>query len=302
MGLFFFIVPVQENLKSMKRKTKLVVQGFPGSFHDEAAKNYFGSSRLEIVPAKSFNELANLLDQDLSINYGVMAIENSIAGSILQNYKILRERNFWISGEVFLRISHHLMALPGQKLQDITEARSHPMAIYQCYDFFDSHQEISLVETEDTALAAKDIAMSKTIGVGAIAGKLAAELYGLEIVADSIETSKVNYTRFVIVSRHGEYSSLGGADKASIYLRVSHEKGSLLKVIQKIADHNINISKLQSFPVLGEIDTYYFHLDLEFEHISQYENCLDELRNVSFDLDELGIYKKATIHDHQTVK
>lgn len=286
----------------MKRKTKLIIQGFPGSFHDEAAKMYFGNSRIELIPAKSFNELAVRLEQDSEINYGVMAIENSIAGSILQNYKILRERNFWISGEVFMRISHHLMALPGQHLNDIREARSHPMAIYQCYDFFDKNPQIALVEREDTALAAMEIAESGAMGVAAIGSKVAAELYGLEIISGFIETSKVNYTRFVIVSRDGEYSSLGGANKASIYLRVSHEKGSLLKVIQKIADHNINISKLQSFPVLGEIDTYYFHLDLEFDHLSQYEHCIEDLRSVSFDLDELGIYKKATIYDHQTIK
>lgn len=285
----------------MKRKTKLIVQGFKGSFHDEAARQYFGSNRIEILPARSFNELAIALASDHSINYGVMAIENSIAGSILQNYRLLRENDFWISGEVFLRISHNLMAMPGQKLEDIREAKSHPMALYQCLDYLNELRHISLVETEDTALTAQEISEHKIMGVAAIGSKLAADLYGLEILAAGIETSKVNYTRFVVISREGEYTSLGNADKASIYLRVSHDKGSLLKVLQKIADHDINISKLQSFPVLGEMNTYYFHLDLEFDHISQYETCLEEIKKVSFGLDELGIYKKATIYDYQPV-
>lgn len=285
----------------MRRQTKLIVQGFPGSFHDEAARQYFGNSRMELIPAKSFNELALNLANDHSINYGVMAIENSIAGSILQNYRLLRENDFWISGEVYLRISHNLMALPGQKLEDIKEAKSHPMALYQCLDYLNNIEHLSLIETEDTALTAQEISEQNLKSVAAIGSKLAAELYGLDILAAEIETSKVNYTRFVIVSRDGEYTSLGNADKASIYLRVSHNKGSLLKVIEKISNHNINISKLQSFPVMGKMNEYYFHLDLEFDHISQYEACMEEVKTVSFGLDELGIYKKATIYDHQAV-
>jgi prephenate dehydratase len=285
----------------MRRQTKLVVQGFPGSFHDEAARQYFGNNRIELIPAKSFNELALELSKDHSINYAVMAIENSIAGSILQNYRLLREYGFWISGEVYLRISHNLMALPGQKIEDIKEVKSHPMALYQCMDFLNQHKQISLVEAEDTALMAQEIAEQNLRGVAAIGSKLAAQLYGLEILAPEIETSKVNYTRFIIISRDGEYTSLGNADKASIYLQVSHEKGSLLKVLEKIAHYNINISKLQSFPVLGKMNEYYFHLDLEFDHMSQYENCLEELKEVSSGLNELGIYKKAIIYDHQAV-
>jgi len=286
----------------MKRQTKLVIQGFPGSYHDEAAQRYFGTNRTEIVPAESFDNLARQLAEDQSINYGLMAIENSIAGSILQNYRILRERDFWISGEIFLRISHQLMALPNQSLEDIHTIESHPMAIYQCQDFLRKYPSVKVSESEDTALSAMRINDGKLNGHAAIASKLAAERYSLKILAGDIESSKVNYTRFIVISREGEYTSLGNADKASIYLRVPHQKGSLLKVIQCISDHNVNISKLQSFPVLGEFNTYYFHLDLEFDHIQQYENCIDEVKKVSQDLEELGIYKKASIHDHQYVK
>lgn len=285
----------------MRRQTKLVVQGFPGSFHDEVARNYFGHNRVEIVPAKSFEILGQRLSEDDSINYGVMAIENSIAGSILQNYRILRENNFWISGEAYLRIQHQLMALPGQSIEDLHTVESHPMAIYQCTKFFNNHRHIKLIESADTALSAKRVSEEKLFGVGAIGSKLAGKIYGLETLGENIETSNVNYTRFVIISRSAEYSSLGNADKASIYLRVSHEKGSLLKVIASIADNNINISKLQSFPVVGHFNNYYFHLDLEFEDIVQYENCIEEIRKASFGLEELGVYKKARIHDHQAV-
>lgn len=286
----------------MRRQTKLVVQGFPGSFHDEVARRYFGHNRVEIVPAKSFNVLAQLLQEDPSIHYGVMAIENSIAGSILQNYKILRENKFWISGESYLRISLQLMALPGQSINDLHTVESHPMAVYQCTKYFNDFRHITLMESEDTALSAKKVSEQKLMGVGAIASQLAAEIYGLDIIGANIETSKVNYTRFVIISRRAEYSSLGNADKASIYLRVPHQHGSLLKVLQTLSNYKINISKLQSFPVLGQFNTYYFHLDLEFDDIVQYENCIEEIRKVSSDLEELGVYKKAVIHDNQAIK
>ncbi len=286
----------------MRRNTKLVVQGFPGSFHDEAARQYFGSKHIEIVPAESFDVLARTLEEDLSINYGVMAIENSIAGSILQNYRILRERNFWISGETYLRISHQLMGLKGQKMEDIHTIESHPMAIYQCQEFLRRHPNIKVAESEDTALSAAYIAQKKRQGVAAIASETAASEYDLDILESNIETSKVNYTRFIVISREGEYTSLGNANKASIYLRVPHKNGSLLKVLHHIDDHDINISKLQSFPVVGEMNNYYFHLDLEFDHIHQYENCIEEVRKVSIGLEELGIYTKASIHDYQTVK
>ncbi len=285
----------------MKRQTKLVIQGYPGSFHDEVSRKYFGHNHIEIIPAKSFHTLSQMLAEDASINYGVMAIENSIAGSILQNYKLLREYDFWICGEEYLRIGMQLVALPGQTIADIHHVESHPMALYQVTQFFQEHRHISLSESVDTALSAKKIRDENLMGVGAIASRIAADVYDLDIIAADIETSKVNYTRFVIISRQPEYNSLGNADKASIYLRVPHHQGSLLKVLEKISDHRINISKLQSFPVMGEFNTYYFHLDLEFDSFEQYEKCIEEVRDVSTDLEELGVYKKAVIHDHQTV-
>ncbi len=257
---------------------------------------------MEAVHAEGFEKLAHLVRKDNDIHYGIMAIENSIAGSILQNYRILRENNFWITGEVFMRIKHNLLALPGQKIEDIKEVSSHPMAINQCLAFLKSYPDIKLIETIDTALSAQQIRDENAIGRAAIASETAAELYDLEIIKEGIETSDVNYTRFFIVSRESEYSSIGNADKASIYLRVPDKSGSLLKVLEAIAAQNINISKLQSYPVLNEISQYYFHLDLEFEHFTQYEAVIEELKGLTTALDELGIYKRAAIYDSTTVR
>lgn len=287
---------------AMNNKIKIVVQGFPGCFHEEAARRFFGKNRMEAIPAESFDKLAKIVKEDNGIHYGIMAIENSIAGSILQNYRILRENNFWVTGEVFLRIKHNLMVLPGQTISDLEEVMSHPMAINQCLDFFKPYPHIKLVETSDTALSAMRISDLKIKGRGAIASQTAAELYDLEVIGKGIETSKMNYTRFFIISKESEYSSIGNADKASIYLRVPDKSGCLLKVLNAISAQNINISKLQSYPVLNEMSQYYFHLDLEFDHFTQYEAVIEELKGVTIALDELGIYKKATVYDSTRVK
>jgi prephenate dehydratase len=194
------------------------------------------------------------------------------------------------------------MAIPGQKIEDITEVSSHPMALNQCLDFLSQYPHIKLVETSDTAFSAKQISENKEFGKAAIASETAADLYGLEILAKGIETTDVNYTRFFIVSKESEYSSIGNADKASIYLRVPDKTGCLLRVLEVIAAQNINISKLQSYPVLNEISQYYFHLDLEFEHFTQYESVIEDLKGLTIALDELGIYKKATIYDSAAIK
>ena len=285
----------------MNRNIKIAIQGVSGCFHEEAARKYFGPTRLETVEAESFEILSQKVLEDSSIHYGIMAIENSIAGSLLQNYRLLRENNFWISGEVYLRVVHNLMALPGQNIEDIKEVASHPMALNQCIEYLNSYDHFRLIECPDTAQSAKEIRTNLTQGRAAIASSTAAELYNLEILSPGIETSKSNYTRFFIISKESQFSSIGNADKASIYLRVSDRSGQLLKVLEAIADQNINISKLQSYPVLNEISQYYFHLDLEFDHLTQYENAIEEIKGITIALDELGIYKKATIHDSVTI-
>jgi prephenate dehydratase len=271
----------------------IVIQGYHGSFHDVAAREYMNGAPINIIPASSFDELARTLSTHHSVDFGLIAIENSIAGSLLQNYRILRENHFWISGEIYLRIQHNLMAISGQNIRDIYELRSHPMAINQCLHFLKQYPHIRLIEAEDTALSAKEISEQNLIGSAAIASNLAANLYNLDILAENIETSKVNYTRFFVVQRRRRMKKNKDWNKATIYLRVTHDRGSLLKVLQRIHDHKINMSKLQSYPVLGKMSEYFFHIDLIFDDLSHYESLMENLLDVTIELEELGIYQRA---------
>lgn len=282
------------------KKQKVIVQGFPGCFHEEAAHKYFGQLPLEIVPARTFSDLAHTLVHQPDDHIAIIAIENSIAGSLLQNYRIIRENHLRVIGEVYLRIEHHMMALAGQSIDDIYEVHSHPMALNQCLDFLRNYPQIRLVEKEDTALSAKVIRDENIKGVAAIASKTAAGIYDMNILAEGIETSKINYTRFFITQDSTQPLVLADFDKASIYLRVPHQKGSLVKVLQSISDHNINVSKLQSYPVLGEVNTYYFHLDLEFDDLDDYENCIDDLQEVTDMIEIIGLYCRDEIKVSET--
>jgi len=277
-------------------RDKIIIQGELGCFHEEAALKYFGDNGHDFVPAPSFPDLAVLLDNNPTDHVAIMAIENSIAGSLLQNYRILREHGFRIVGEVYLRIKHHLMAWPGQDVADIQEVHSHPMALNQCLVYL-RDKPMKMVESEDTALSAKRIAENRTTSIAAIAGRRAAELYGLEILAEGIETSKVNYTRFFIVQAKEKPAANAQVNKASIYLTVEDGRGKLLKVLEAISRHDINLSKLQSYPVLGELNRYYFHLDLEFDDLNEFEKCMSELHSCTDSLELLGTYQKAEIDD-----
>lgn len=281
---------------------KIVIQGYPGCFHEEAARKYFNGVGLKVLPSDSFDQLARLLEDPDQADLAIMAIENSIAGTILQNYRILREHGFQIVGEVYLRIQHHLMALPGSQASDLTEVQSHFMAINQCRAFLRTQPQLKWVEIEDTALAAKRIQENAWTNTAAIASRTAAELYGLEILAEGIETSKANYTRFFILRRGGDdlrpYTT--DADKASIYFRIQHKQGSLLKVLQKVDAYQNNMTKLQSFPVMGNPSEYYFHMDLTFPAQLAFEALLEELEPITQQLFVLGMYKKADIYARQT--
>ena len=279
---------------------RIAIQGYQGCFHQEAAAKYFQTDDLKVLECDTFNILGEAISNE-EVPIGIMAIENSIAGSILQNYRILRENDFTIVGEVFLRIVHNLMAMPGEKISGLTEASSHPMAINQCLEFFKQYPHIKLVESHDTALSAKQISENKLGGVGAIASRTAAEIYGLEILGSSIETSKINYTRFFIIQKNEGVLIPSDINKASIYLRVLDQPGCLLKVLKIIEDQNTNISKLQSYPVLGKVSEYFFHLDLEFSQYEQYQYIMEGLEGVTMELKELGTYKKASVYDHQSI-
>lgn len=271
---------------------KVAIQGFEGCFHQVAAQSYFGK-KIEIAPCASFVELVRKVSQREDADVGVMAIENSIAGSILPNYNLLQKSGLKVMGEIYLHIGQHLMAMPGQKLEDIKEVHSHPMALLQCADFLNKHGNWRLVETEDTALSAKMVRQHKALHVAAIAGKLAAELFQLEIIAPNIQTERKNYTRFLVLSKEENAVVEDHPDKSSVYFHTTHTRGSLAKVLTKIAEGGINLSKLQSFPIPGTEWQYYFHADMEFDSLRQFENVIAAIQPLTEGLKILGVYKKG---------
>jgi prephenate dehydratase len=221
-----------------------------------------------------------------------MAIENSIAGSILPNYNLLQRSSLQIVGEVFLHIRQNLLVNPGVRLEDIKEVHSHPMAIQQCLEFLDKY-DWKLVETEDTALSAKLLHQHRSKHTGAIASKLAADLFQLEVIAPNIHTLKNNYTRFLILRRESDGIIIENADKASVNFHTDHSRGSLAKVLTRIADGGINLSKLQSFPIPGSDWRYSFHADMEFDSLDQFKDVMKAIRSITEDLKIYGVYKKG---------
>ncbi len=278
----------------MHKRTKVAIQGYPGSFHDTVAKQYWPDESIEIVPTDTFELLALCL-QNGEVDVAVMAIENSIAGTILQNYRILRENKFWVVGERFLQIRHQLLATHGTHIQDVKTVFSHPMAINQCRKYLSQHPTWKLVETDDTAKSAEDISLKNNAKWACIASEEAAKLYGLDILAHNIETHAINYTRFFIVQKY-KAMSISQADKASIYVQVPDEKGALLNILRLIDKHDLNMSKLQSFPIMGQFRAYYFHIDIEFDDIVNYQALCQDFDSQGIIYEETGIYERADIN------
>jgi prephenate dehydratase len=272
---------------------RVAIQGYEGSFHQEAARKFFGKS-VEVIPCATFRDVVRVASSKKESDGGVMAIENSIAGSILPNYNLLGKSSLRIVGEVYLQIRQHLLANHGVTLEDIREVHSHPMAIQQCVDFLDG-QGWKLVETEDTALSAKFVRQRKSKHVAAIASKLAAELYDLQLLAPNIHTMKNNHTRFLILEREQTARVVEGADKASVNFHTDHSRGSLARVLTAIADGGINLSKLQSFPIQGSDFKYNFHADLEFDSLEQFEGVAEQVRSLTDSFRILGVYKKGQL-------
>jgi prephenate dehydratase len=272
---------------------KVTIQGYPGSFHQEAARKFLGK-HIEIIPCDNFRDVVKIGANKKESDGAVMAIENSIAGSILPNYNLLKKSNLSIIGEVYLQIKQNLMVNPGVTLKDIKEVHSHTMALQQCYAFLDQYKW-KLVESEDTALSAKHIHQHKSKHIAAIASKLAAEIYELEIIAPSIQTMKNNYTRFLILQREDTAKGVEDANKASVYFVTDHSKGSLVKVLSKIADAGINLSKLQSFPIPGSDFQYSFHADMEFDTIKQFDKVSEAIKKVTQEYKIYGVYKNGKL-------
>jgi prephenate dehydratase len=272
-------------------KTKISIQGYEGSFHQMAAQQFFGKN-VEVIPCATFREVVKLAASKKESDGGVMAIENSIAGSILPNYNLLQRSTLVIVGEIYLQIKQNLLVNAGVKLEDIREVHSHPMAIQQCFDFLDKYNW-KLVETEDTALSAKQIHQHKSKHIAAIAAKLAAELFNLDVIVPNIHTLKNNYTRFLILKRDEAAQKIDEADKASVSFHTDHSRGSLAKVLTKIAEGGINLSKLQSFPIPDTDFKYSFHADMEFQSIGQFEKVIEQMKPITEHLKIYGVYKRG---------
>ena len=270
---------------------KISIQGFEGSFHQVAAQQFFGND-VEIICCSTFREVVKIAADKNKSDGGVMAIENSLAGSILPNYNLLQKSHLKIVGEIYLHIKQNLLINPGVKLEDIREVHSHPMALLQCTEYLEKYNW-KLIETEDTALSAKHVHQHRSKHIAAIASKLAAELYQLNIVAPNIHTLKNNYTRFLVLETPESAKDINDADKASVNFQTDHSKGSLAKVLTKIADGDINLSKLQSLPIPGSDWKYSFHADLEFSNLEQFNRVIKNIKPLTEALRIYGVYKKG---------
>ena len=289
-GIFFW--NMKKNLHTDYRPfPRVSIQGYEGSFHQVAARQFFGKD-VEVIPCDNFRDVVKIAANGRESDGGVMAIENSIAGSILPNYNLLQKSTLRITGEVYLHIKQNLLVNPGVKLTDIREVHSHPMAIQQCLEFLDKYNW-RLVETEDTALSAKLLHQHRGRHIAAIASKLSAELFHLEILAPNIHTMKNNYTRFLILQREEEVSDIPDANKASVNFHTDHSRGSLARVLTRIADGGINLSKLQSFPIPGSDFKYSFHADMEFSDLAQFRQVLEDIRPFTESLRIYGIYRNG---------
>ena len=276
-------------------KKKVAIQGIAGCFHDIAARNYYEGEEIEIIPCITFPDVIAAVKRDPSV-VGMMAIENTIAGSLLQNHELIRESGLKVTGEYKLRISHSLVALPGSSIHDITDVNSHPIALMQCMEFLNTLPNAKVVEKEDTALSAKWIADNKLEGHAAICGKLAAEIYGMEVLAEGIETNKRNFTRFLsIADRWVADEIMRGVDKnkSSLVFAVPHSSGSLSKVLAVLSFYDMNLTKIQSLPIIGREWEYLFYVDLTFTDFARYQKALDAILPLTKDLKILGEYAEG---------
>lgn len=276
---------------SKKRKLKVAIQGIATSFHEVAAQTYFGDS-IESVECLSFHALCESLKKEES-DFAVMAIENSIAGSILPNYFLLQEYHFSIIGEVYLPIHMHLLVLPGVTLNDVKCIESHPMAIRQCNDFLFRLRNVEIRESDDTAVSARKVKENKLTNTAAIANEHAAKKFGLQILEKRIETNKKNFTRFLILAKGRQTAH--DSNKASLCFEVANEVGSLAEALMTLKNNLINLTKIQSIPIVGKPSEYSIHIDVEWKKRKNYDTALQEILRQVRNLNVLGEYKSAKI-------
>lgn len=269
---------------------RIAIQGYSGCFHEEAARLFYLKD-IETVECATFNDLYSRLNAD-EADAAIMAIENTVSGGLLPNFDLLRKNDRKIKGEVFIRIKQNLMALPGQSIEDIKEVRSHYMAINQTRAFFSNYPHIRLSESEDTAKSAADIAKAGELGVGAVASELAAKLYGLEIIAPSIEVHKENFTRFLILDNSLEIEQTK-INKASICFTLPHTTGSLAHILTVLSFYGMNLTRIQSLPIPGHTWQYFFYVDIKFDTYERYQQAISAVRPLMEDLNILGEYPSA---------
>ena len=275
---------------------KVAIQGIAGSFHEDAATKYFGEEPIEVIECKTFKQVCELIDND-QVDIAVMAIENSIAGSLLQNYQLIRDYHLKFIGEIYIHIQMNLMVYPGVKKKEIKEIYSHPVSFMQCAEYLEKYfPNAERRELGDNAKVAKLISDEKIKNAAAISNLRSANLYGLEVLDKGVESNKKNYTRFLILAKHGNPAE--GTNKASLCFEVGHFYGSLAKVLNIFAENKINLTKIQSVPIIGKPNEYSFHVDIEWDELQNYEHAIHViLKNVS-SLSILGEYVRGDLAIH----
>jgi|UniRef100_UPI0040272802 prephenate dehydratase len=271
---------------------KIAIQGIKGSFHDIAAHQYFNNDDVELICCNTFEEIFQQMRDDYS-RLGLMAIENTIAGSLLHNYELLRESGMTIIGEHKLHIEHSIMCLPEDDWSTITEVNSHPVALMQCRDFLSSHPEFKVVEAEDTAGAAEMISRKHLRGHAAICHAGAAPLYGLKVLEQGIEDNKHNFTRFLLMCdpwSADKMRDLHHTNKSSIVFTITHEEGSLSQVLSIFSFYKINLTKIQSLPIIGREWEYMFYVDVSYDDYVRYRQSIEAVRPLLRELKILGEY------------
>ncbi|HSJ69315.1 MAG TPA: prephenate dehydratase [Anditalea sp.] len=267
---------------------KVAIQGIPGSFHHQVALNVFGTD-IEILEFPIFDEVAKAVQSGL-VDIGVMAIENSIAGAILPNYDLIDRFGLFINSEYYLPISHNLMALPGSNLKELKEVQSHPMALLQCQKYFDQYPSIKLTSEKDTASVAKKISEQRLAGIGAIASKKAAEIYGLDILAADIQSFQENHTRFILLKSKKDISNQIPS-KSSLKITIKNKKGGLAQLLTTLAEHDLDLSKIQSIPVMERPWDYAFFIDVIISDLQKYKDALQKVEASGATIKILGEYK-----------
>lgn len=274
---------------------RIAIQGVPGSYHDIAAHRYFKDEEIELICCNTFEEVFEQMKNDSNV-IGLIAIENTIAGSLIHNYELLRDSGAVIVGEHKLRISHSIMCLPEDNWEDLVEVNSHPVALAQCREFLQRHPSLKVVEAEDTAGSAQLISREKLRGHAAICSKYAAELYGMKVLQEGIETNKHNFTRFLVVSDSWKVDDLRDytrINKANIVFSLPHCEGSLSKVLSIFSFYNINLTKIQSLPIIGREWEYLFYVDVIFNDYLRYKQSIDAVSPLTKALKILGEYAEG---------